>query len=356
MEEKETSLQNKINDILQKYVKKQNLFTSISYLFRDVLLSIVFTYISYECKNIFIVNTPSLLLWFLFYSSIQGTIWTGLWVLGHECGHGAFAKNKQINDIFGLIIHSFLLVPYYSWQCTHNKHHKYTNHLVLGESHVPAIKEELLNVHSPFIIGILNLLLGWPIYLLFNITGGRREKIENNSILSLSHFNPNSVIFPTNKYNYVVISNIFVIMQLCFVFSIDIKYGFGTSILWYFGPLVVTNSWLVLYTVLQHTNKNIPHYGGDTFTWLKGALCTIDRKYPYLIDEMHHYIGSTHVVHHLCYSIPHYYAKQATEELKPILGDNYHYDSSNIIVAFFRTVGECRYVDDITGTQYYKTK
>ena len=220
-------LQNKINGVLQKYVNKQNILTSTSYLLRDILISISFTYIAYISRNVF-----SQILWIFLYSSIQGTIWTGLWVLGHECGHGAFAKNKITNDIFGLCIHSFLLVPYYSWQYTHNKHHKYTNHLVLGESHVPALKTELLNTNSTIIIIALKLLLGWPIYLLFNTTGGRvdanNKKIENNSLV-LSHFNPTSVIFPTNKYNYVVISDIFIIMQLFAVFSMDYNYGFGTS-------------------------------------------------------------------------------------------------------------------------------
>ena len=355
-----SDLQTKINGVLQKYVNKQNIFTSTSYLLRDILISISFTYIAYISKNVF-----SQILWILLYSSIQGTIWTGLWVLGHECGHGAFAKNKITNDIFGLCIHSFLLVPYYSWQYTHNKHHKYTNHLVLGESHVPFIKTELLSTrykNTPFII-LLNLFFGWPAYLLFNKSGGRVDANNNpfvvsfyTSIFDFSHYNPTSVIFPTNKYNYVVISDIFILMQLFAVFSMDYNYGFGTSFIWYWCPLVVTNSWLVVYTVLQHTNKKIPHYGSDTFTWLKGALSTIDRKYPYIIDEMHHHIGTTHVLHHLCFSIPHYYAKQATKELIPILGDKYYYDDTNILLALYNTMNECNYVDDIVGTQYYKTK
>ena len=68
------------------------------------------------------------------------------------------------------------------------------------------------------------------------------------------------------------------------------------------------------------------------------------------------YFGTTHVLHHLCYSIPHYYAKQATKELIPILGDKYYYDTTNIMLAFYKALKECRYVDDISGTQYYKTK
>jgi omega-6 fatty acid desaturase (delta-12 desaturase) len=44
----------------------------------------------------------------------------------------------MINDLVGLPLHSFLLVPYYAWKYTHAKHHKYTNHLIHGETHVPS--------------------------------------------------------------------------------------------------------------------------------------------------------------------------------------------------------------------------
>ena len=39
-----------------------------------------------------------------------------------------------------------------------------------------------------------------------------------------------------------------------------------------------------------------------------------------------------------------------------LLGDKYIYDTTNIMVAFYRALKECRYIDDIMGTQYYKQK
>merc|ERR1719453_26927 len=74
------------------------------------------------------------------FAIVQGTVWTGLWVVGHECGHHAFSKSNTLNDAVGFVVHSALLVPYFSWQYTHKKHHKYTNHTVWGESHVPATR------------------------------------------------------------------------------------------------------------------------------------------------------------------------------------------------------------------------
>ncbi len=55
-----------------------------------------------------------------------------------------------MNDILGYLLHTSLLVPYFSWQWyiflyikiinsrSHFVHHSKTNHLTLGETHVPV--------------------------------------------------------------------------------------------------------------------------------------------------------------------------------------------------------------------------
>ena len=47
----------------------------------------------------------------------------------------------------------------------------------------------------------------------------------------------------------------------------------------YWPAYLWTNFWLVLYTWLQHTDIDLPHFGEDEWTWIRGALCTIDRPY-----------------------------------------------------------------------------
>ena len=53
---------------------------------------------------------------------------------------------------------------------------------------------------------------------------------------------------------------------------------------------------------------------------------TIDRPYGKIFDFLHHRIGSTHVVHHIDCTIPHYRAKAATEAIKETFPDHYLYD------------------------------
>ena len=127
----------------------------------------------------------------------------GLWVLAHECGHGAFSKDKKLQDAVGYVLHSLFLVPYFSWQRSHAVHHRYTNHMELGETHVPEdsamdVSEKLydslelrksildkfgdedgIKVWGAF-QAVLHLIIGWPAYLLIGATGGPDRGMTNH--------------------------------------------------------------------------------------------------------------------------------------------------------------------------------
>jgi hypothetical protein len=80
------------------------------------------------------------------------------------------------------------------------------------------------------------------------------------------------------------------------------------------------NAWLVLYTWLQHTDVDVPHFDVDDHSFVRGALMSIDRPYDKLdpfgaIDFLHDKIGTTHVAHHVDSTIPHYKAEVATEAI-----------------------------------------
>ena len=73
-------------------------------------------------------------LWLL-YAVVTGTVAGGCWVIAHECGHRAFHPNPRVETAVGFVLHSLLLVPYFSWQRSHAVHHAHCNHLEAGESH-----------------------------------------------------------------------------------------------------------------------------------------------------------------------------------------------------------------------------
>lgn len=345
---------------------KRSTFWSTFFLVRDLALAAGVAALMHYAEDK--VGGLALAGLWLVYAVVQGTVWTGLWVIGHECGHHAYSPSNAVSDGVGFVVHSALLVPFFSWQYTHKKHHRYTNHTVRGETHVPAtrkgvpkyfmaISNALGEDAFALLNAVLHLLLGWPMYLLVNMTGGKcnweGEKLNRKK--ALSHFwGSGSEVFPPQEASKVWLSALGVGAVLAGLAKAAQTYGVVPVCLWYGGPYLVTNAWLVLYTWLQHTHQDVPQLGAEDFSWLRGALCTIDRPYPWLVDHLHHHIGTTHVLHHVNHKVPHYHAVEATQGLEACLGDLYRYDDTPIVAALLRMAKECVFIEDVSGVQMYK--
>jgi hypothetical protein len=203
------------------------------------------------------------------YSAVTGTVAMGLWVLAHECGHGAFSKNKTIQDTVGYVLHSLFLVPYYSWQRSHAVHHQYTNHMELGETHVPepvsnldegsiGIRTSLMNALGRSggikvwgaIQAFLHLIIGWPAYLLIGATGGPDRGMTNHywpDPLTTPN-QPKKELFPGNWKRKVLKSDIGVVAVASSAIVWALCNGIPQMMALYGGPLIVVNAWLVIYT------------------------------------------------------------------------------------------------------------
>ena len=361
-----TIIHQKFN-LVRNELRKQNLlqppntFISLQYLFRDLMISGVFIYLF---KYLYFLADESYLLMLFLSSLINGTCWFSFWVLGHECGHNAFLPNKFWNHLIGYILHSSLLVPYFSWQFTHAKHHRYTNHLVKGETHIAYTKKEIQNKYSLimnyigedaffFLRTLISLLIGWPLYLCFNSSGGKTQYDLQTPKTSSgkSHFFP-SQIFPDKMNYYIYISSLGVLLT---IFNLFYLYSIGIDILYYYiGPWCVVNIWLVIYTSLHHTSPSIPHYGENIHNFELGALSTIDQNYPKFINWLHHDIGSSHLVHHMFSFIPHYNAIKATKITKKILGNLYYINDKYILSSLWEIPQKCRYVESNQDQQQFK--
>ena len=344
---------------------------SLGYLSVSILGTALCTAIGVNMLSVFNPDSLWTLPIWTAYSAVTGTVAMGLWVLAHECGHGAFSKNKQLQDAVGYIIHSIMLVPYYSWQRSHAVHHQYTNHMELGETHVPepisaeddgsfAGRAALVNALGKedglkawgVIQGFLHLIVGWPAYLMIGATGGPARGMTNHYYADplTTPDQPKKELFPGNWKEKVYKSDIGIAAVLGIVAAWTACNGVGQMMALYGGPLIVVNAWLVAYTWLQHTDVDVPHFGEDDHNFVKGALHTIDRPYDKLdpwgaIDFLHHKIGTTHVAHHFDSSIPHYKAQAATDAIKEKFPELYLYDPTPIPEALWRVCKGCTAVE-----------
>jgi len=176
------------------------------------------------------------------------------------------------------------------------------------------------------------LTFGWPIYLWVNATGHKRYPKGH----WVNHFTPSSPIFTTDKERrQVLISDSALIVVLAFFGYLSSQYGVVWFVKIFFIPYLIVNLFLVLITFLQHTDYTLPHYTSHDWDWLKGALATLDRDFG-ILNVVFHHITDTHVVHHLFSQMPFYHAQEATEAVKPILGDFYRFDNTHWMKAIWK--------------------
>ncbi len=277
------------------------------------------------------------------YWFLQGTFFWALFVVGHDCGHGSFSKYKWVNDFFGHLSHTPILVPYHGWRISHRTHHNNTGNLDKDESWYPISKTEYQNLHwSTKILRYKLFLFVFPLYLFV-----RSPKKEG------SHFLPSSNLFTPSEKVQVVTSTVSWIMMISLLSYLGIEFGFLNLLKLYIIPYFVFVVWLSLVTYLHHTDTTIPWYRPPNWNYVKGALSTIDRSYG-IFEPIHHNIG-THVVHHIFSKIPHYNLLEANKHLKQALGNSHNSSKESIWKAFWKSYNDCHFVPDEGDTVYYSS-
>ncbi|KAJ3576984.1 hypothetical protein NP233_g22 [Leucocoprinus birnbaumii] len=326
-----------------------------------------------------------LILWSV-YGYGTGVFGSALWIIAHECGHRAFSESKLICDTVGLIIHTTLGVPYFSWRISHGLHHAFTGHISKDQAHVPLTRSqfglqpldpvqedpygswvteegksalwEALG-EAPIVTAIRfasYMLSAWPLYLLVNFHGPEHYPKGSN------HFNPNAIMFKPHQYWEVVCSNVAMALWAAGLVAWASKYGVWEVFVLYGVPYLWINHGIVIATSLHHTDPHLPHYREAEFTFTRGALATYDR-FMYgdnllgrLASYATHGISNNHVVHHVCSKIPHYHAWEASVALRKFLrsrgikteGAPVNYTET------FRVWTACRFVEDDGDIVFYK--
>jgi fatty acid desaturase len=122
---------------------------------------------------------------------------------------------------------------------------------------------------------------------------------SSNQSSMAAHFWPESpALFKKENRSVVVVSVACVLLTVALIVSACFVWGFVAVFKVYLFPYFVNNAWFIMYTFLHHTHKNVPHYDAGEWSYIRGALATVDRDYG-IADHLHHRIGSTHVLHHL---------------------------------------------------------
>ncbi|EGV62994.1 delta 12 fatty acid desaturase [Yamadazyma tenuis] len=356
-----------IKDILSaipKHCYNRSMVLGFYYVLRDIALLLVAGYIA----NTYVPMIPSKLARtaaYAGYAYFQGLVSTGLWVLAHECGHQAFSNYGFVNDAVGWVLHSYLMVPYFSWKYSHSMHHKSTGNLARDMTFVPKNKQEYLKAKGAVDLDdlledspiytlvqlVVQQLFGWIAYLFANVSG---QRLTNVSAMRKNHFNPNSVLFDRKAYWYILLSDLGLITMGFVLYNVYKRFGGFSLLINWVLPYILVNHWLVFITFLQHSDPELPHYEAHQWNFARGAATTIDREFGFVGEYLFHDIIETHVLHHFVSRIPFYNAREASEAIKKVMGKHYRHTDESMWVSLWKSGRWCQYVDGDNGVMMYR--
>jgi acyl-lipid omega-6 desaturase (Delta-12 desaturase) len=242
----------------------------------------------------------------LFYPALWFAAGLGGWGLhciGHDCGHGSFARSKWLNSIVGHLSLLPLLYPFHAWRHVHNMHHAATNSLEQDTDWRPVDPETFKRMP---LVSKIHYMANRTVLFWLGTTG----------YWLLSGWRPG--FFPQRHARREVLRSIaFVILAggaylaLLFYFT-----GFIGCLIYFVGPWLAIHMWFSMTTLMQHTSEDLPFLVSDHWGRTGSRiLLTTDFRYPQWLHFLTQYI-SVHTAHHVAPKLPCYNLQRATLALK----------------------------------------
>ncbi|RDB19026.1 Acyl-lipid omega-3 desaturase (cytochrome b5), endoplasmic reticulum [Hypsizygus marmoreus] len=369
-----------VHSVVPKHLHERNTFKALLYVARDVICAVIVYKLGWlidpAARSLvqdygFSQGVGTAVKWGLwaFYWHWQGVILAGWWCLAHEAGHGSLSNHSWLNHLLGFSLHTFILVPYYAWRSTHNAHHKATMSIERDENFVPRTRSDyglppessahISDYHDIFeetpIYTLLRMLfmqaLGWQFYLFTNAMGSPMYPAGTN------HFQPSSPLFKPHERKGIIASNIGLTFMSCVLYMWTKEVGLHNFAKLYLVPYILANHWIVMLTYLHHSDPTIAHYRKKEWSFLRGAISTVDRPLLGWAGRFFlHNVSHDHVAHHLFSSIPFYNQPKVTEAIKKVLKEDYNFDSTNTFRALYRTFTQCCFIEDDGDIVFYKNQ
>ena len=258
-----------LRDSIPAYCFTPSIFWSFFYLCRDLAYSAILIFMLRHTLSL-LSDGPYQYLYYpvvISYGFIQGLVWTGLWVIAHECGHSAFSTNSIVNDTIGWTLHSALLAPYFSWKSTHRRHHIYAGHMDKDLNYVPLRRDtyaakiglkpgelDELGEDVPIVLFLRILLqqvIGWNWYILSNITCPPTALVKQGmSIWRHSHFDPWGSQFRNSEAASIILSDIGCLLTITTLYWIYLYLGSFEQLFWlYIVPWMWVNHWIGMFAL-----------------------------------------------------------------------------------------------------------
>ena len=227
----------------------------------------------------------------------HGLTYLSLWLIGHDCGHGAFSDNKALNRLVGSISTAFMLMNYENFRRSHNMHHKFIGNIEKDEAFGPKAKRKDFLLQRM----VRSIVLVPFFAYLFAILFPGLTKTPGY----VNYFWPDQTRDSIKAFGFVLVNILWLVLLAVFL---PFSYFLFAGVL----PILVAWAFFLITTFLNHTGENTAWYPDEIWRYDEGVFNTVNLSYGPIIDYFLIGLGKDHFAHHINPSIPHYHLEAAT--------------------------------------------
>lgn len=241
-----------------------------------------------------------------------GWAFTGLFVLGHDCGHMAFSEKKWVNEVVGHICLSPLFTGFHNWRIWHNFHHAKTQ--LRGQDPDWAEKMMTRAEYEKAPVGEkahVRLGFGTPLGILVGFWVGMFRRTFMKTLAP-------QVPLTRGAARELFMSSV-IMFASCGAISYAIAHTLGG--MWpvakyYYVPAFIAAAHGAMLTYLHHTSADALVFDRAGWTPFRGqVVSTFNVRFPAICEAMWFDIN-IHLPHHLAPRIPWYNLKPAAEAIR----------------------------------------
>ncbi len=235
----------------------------------------------------------------------------GLFILGHDCGHGSFSKRKWVNTVVGHLCMSGILTGFHNWRIAHDHHHAHpqvrgddtdwpeemlTHAEYARANHVERLKAKLafgspVGLLAGFLVGMVRRTLMRWLYPQVRLSARARRALLVSNVLTVTTSGGIAVLLCT--------------------------YAGPLAALKYYGvPLYLGMVLGAFFTYLHHSAEGALVFDRAAWTPIRGqVISTFDVRFPVWFEILFFHINR-HPAHHLAPGVPWYHLPRAMDALR----------------------------------------
>ncbi len=250
---------------------------------------------------------PALLAAWLF----AGWCYTGLFVIGHYCGHLAFSERRWVNELVGHVCLSPEFTGFHNWRIWHNYHHAKTQ--LRGQDPDWAEKMMTRAEYDAAPLGDkahVRLGFGTPLGILVGFWKGmfRRTFMKTTAP---------QIPLRDGARGQLLFSSLAMVAMSGSIGAWLVHVGGAWALTkYYLVPTFIAAAHGAMLTYLHHTSADAMVFDRADWTPFRGQVAsTFNVRFPRFVEALWFDIN-IHLVHHLAPRVPWYHLRAATEAIR----------------------------------------